>query len=99
MVILVGWGARFLVPAPGRDLGRRLRGELLPRPECQDSITASSSAEPGGPIDWRIPSRSHAARNRPAVYSLPLTVHVSCGVLTPFEKTIKGTLFGSANPQ
>ena len=33
------------------------------------------------------------------MYSLPLTVHVSCGVLTPFEKTIKGTLFGSANPQ
>ncbi|WP_236788559.1 NDMA-dependent alcohol dehydrogenase [Amycolatopsis sp. GM8] len=28
-----------------------------------------------------------------------LTVHVSGGVLTLFEKTIKGTLFGSANPQ
>jgi NDMA-dependent alcohol dehydrogenase len=28
-----------------------------------------------------------------------LTVHVSGGMLTLFEKTIKGTLFGSANPQ
>jgi Zn-dependent alcohol dehydrogenase len=28
-----------------------------------------------------------------------LTVHVSGGVMTLFEKTIKGTLFGSANPQ
>lgn len=26
-------------------------------------------------------------------------MHVSGGVLTLFEKTIKGTLFGSANPQ
>ena len=28
-----------------------------------------------------------------------LTVHVSGGILTLFEKTIKGSLFGSANPQ
>jgi alcohol dehydrogenase (nicotinoprotein) len=28
-----------------------------------------------------------------------LTVHVSGGMLTLFQKTIKGTLFGSANPQ
>jgi Zn-dependent alcohol dehydrogenase len=28
-----------------------------------------------------------------------LTVHVSGGVMTLFEKTIKETLFGSANPQ
>ncbi|PND54075.1 alcohol dehydrogenase, partial [Mycobacterium sp. ENV421] len=28
-----------------------------------------------------------------------LTVHVSGGVMTLFEKTIRGTLFGSANPQ
>ncbi|TCP54136.1 S-(hydroxymethyl)glutathione dehydrogenase/alcohol dehydrogenase [Tamaricihabitans halophyticus] len=28
-----------------------------------------------------------------------LTVHVSGGAMTLFEKTIKGTLFGSANPQ
>jgi NDMA-dependent alcohol dehydrogenase len=28
-----------------------------------------------------------------------LTVHVSGGLMTLFEKTIKGTLFGSANPQ
>jgi S-(hydroxymethyl)glutathione dehydrogenase/alcohol dehydrogenase len=28
-----------------------------------------------------------------------LTVHVSGGVMTLFEKTVKGTLFGSANPQ
>lgn len=28
-----------------------------------------------------------------------LTVHVSGAVLTLFQKTIKGTLFGSANPQ
>ncbi|KMS89758.1 alcohol dehydrogenase [Streptomyces regensis] len=28
-----------------------------------------------------------------------LTVHVSGGVMTLFEKTIKGTLFGSSNPQ
>ena len=28
-----------------------------------------------------------------------LTVHLSGGIMTLFEKTIKGTLFGSANPQ
>ena len=28
-----------------------------------------------------------------------LTVHVSGALMTLFEKTIKGTLFGSANPQ
>ncbi|HJQ48612.1 MAG TPA: NDMA-dependent alcohol dehydrogenase [Amycolatopsis sp.] len=28
-----------------------------------------------------------------------LTVHLSGGVMTLFEKTVKGTLFGSANPQ
>ena len=37
--------------------------------ECHDSITALSSAEPGRPIDWAIPSRSHACRKLPAVYS------------------------------
>lgn len=26
--------------------------------ECHDSMTALSSAEPGRPIDWRMPSRS-----------------------------------------
>ena len=34
-------------------------------------MTALSSADPGPPIDWRMDSRSHAARNAPAVYSLP----------------------------
>ena len=33
--------------------------------ECQDSMTALSSAEPGRPIDWRMPSRAQAARNGP----------------------------------
>jgi len=41
------------------------------RVECQDSIIALSSAEPGRPMDWRMPSRVQAERNRPAVYSLP----------------------------
>jgi hypothetical protein len=39
--------------------------------ECHDSMTALSSAEPTRPIDWQMPSRSHAARNAAAVYSLP----------------------------
>ncbi|MHB1595718.1 MAG: DDE-type integrase/transposase/recombinase [Streptosporangiaceae bacterium] len=39
------------------------RSRPRPRPalrsvECQDSMTALSSAEPGRPIDWRTPSRS-----------------------------------------
>jgi hypothetical protein len=38
--------------------------------ECQDSITALSSADPGRPIDWRMLNRSQAARTSPAVYSL-----------------------------
>jgi hypothetical protein len=39
--------------------------------ECHDSMTALSSADPGRPIDWQMPSRSHAARKPAAVYSLP----------------------------
>jgi hypothetical protein len=39
--------------------------------ECHDSMTALSSADPARPIDWWIPSRAQAARNIPAVYSLP----------------------------
>jgi hypothetical protein len=30
-----------------------------------------SSADPGRPIDWEMPSRSQACRTRPAMYSLP----------------------------
>src|SRR5260370_30377835 len=37
--------------------------------EWNDSMAALSSAEPGLPIDCRMPSRPHAWRNRPAVYS------------------------------
>src|SRR5260370_23201391 len=39
------------------------------RVEWNDSITALSRAEPGLPMDWRIPSRPQAARKKPAVYS------------------------------
>jgi hypothetical protein len=39
--------------------------------ECHDSMTALSSADPGRPIDWATDSRAQAARNAPAVYSLP----------------------------
>src|SRR5437763_8065069 len=39
------------------------------RVECQDSMTALSSAEPGRPIDWTMPSRSQAARTRPGQYT------------------------------
>src|ERR1022692_2514121 len=39
--------------------------------ECHDSMTALSRADPGRPIDWEIPSRPHAERTRPEVYSLP----------------------------
>ena len=42
--------------------------------ECHDSMTALSSAEPGRPIDWAMPRRAQAARNIPAVYSLPWSV-------------------------
>jgi transposase InsO family protein len=41
------------------------------RVECQDSMTALSSADPGLPMDWLMPSREQAARKAPAVYSLP----------------------------
>jgi len=34
--------------------------------ECQDSMTALSSADPGRPIDGETPSRWHACRNVPA---------------------------------
>ena len=34
-------------------------------------MTALSSADPGRPIDWQTESRWQAARNAPAVYSLP----------------------------
>ena len=44
------------------------------RVECQASMAALSSAEPGRPIDWEMPSRVQAARTRPAVYSLPWSV-------------------------
>ena len=37
-------------------------------------MTALSSADPGRPIDWRMPSRAQAARTIPAVYSLPWSV-------------------------
>ena len=37
-------------------------------------MTALSSADPGRPIDWEMPSRAQAWRTRPAVYSLPLSV-------------------------
>src|ERR671917_2261607 len=33
--------------------------------ECQDSMTALSSADPGRPIDWRIWWRPQAARKEP----------------------------------
>jgi hypothetical protein len=35
---------------------------------------ALSSADPGLPIDWVMPSRVQAARNAAAVYSLPRSV-------------------------
>jgi hypothetical protein len=36
--------------------------------ECHDSMTALSSADPGLPIDWEMPSRAQAVRKAPAVY-------------------------------
>jgi hypothetical protein len=42
--------------------------------ECQDSMTALSSADPGLPMDWEMESRWQACRNRVAVYSLPWSV-------------------------
>ena len=44
------------------------------RVECQDSLTALSSADPGLPIGWQAPSGWQAARKAPAVYSLPRSV-------------------------
>src|SRR5690348_6313029 len=41
------------------------------RVECQDPVTALPGAEPGLPVDWAIPSRSHACRKPRAVYPLP----------------------------
>ena len=63
---------------PRRDAGARLRlgGEVLQGAQFglqgrmpQDSMTALSSAEPGRPMDWRMPSRAQAERTIPAVYS------------------------------
>ena len=34
-------------------------------------MTALSSADPGRPIDWAMPTRRQAAWNARAVYSLP----------------------------
>jgi hypothetical protein len=53
---------------PGREVLRRAQLEF--QGGCQDSMTALSSADPGRPIDWRMPSRSQAWRTRPAVYCL-----------------------------
>jgi hypothetical protein len=39
--------------------------------ECHDPLPAMAGADPGRPIDWQMPSRSHARRTRPEVYSLP----------------------------
>jgi hypothetical protein len=44
------------------------------RVECHDSMTALSSADPGRPMDWRMPNRVQAVRKYPAVYSLPPSV-------------------------
>jgi hypothetical protein len=41
------------------------------RVECHDPLPAVAGADPGRPIDWRMPIRVQAERNRPAVYSLP----------------------------
>jgi hypothetical protein len=44
-------------------------------------MTALSRAEPGLPIDWRIPSRPQAARMVPAVYSASSTGRCNTGLL------------------
>ena len=44
------------------------------RVECQDSITALSSADPGRPIDWEMHEPLAGGPERRAVYSLPWSV-------------------------
>jgi hypothetical protein len=63
-------------PGPGRCPGGEVLSERSSnsKVECQDSMTALSSADPGRPIDWEMPSRAQACRTRPAVYSLPWSV-------------------------
>ena len=51
------------------------------RVECQDSMTALSSADRGLPIDWQAPRRWQAARKAPAVYSAAVGVHDDAGDL------------------
>ena len=55
-------------PGPGGRPGREVLDspQFEPQVECHDSITALSR-RPGRPIDWETDSRSHAARNRPAL--------------------------------
>ena len=66
----------LLDPGGDASAGLGFRGEVLETArssnssvECQDSMTALSSADPGRSIDWRTPQRAQAARNVPAVYS------------------------------
>jgi len=42
--------------------------------ECQDSITALPSAEPGRPMSWVMSSRSHGGSEHRAEYSLTCSV-------------------------
>ena len=51
-------------------------------------MTVMSNAELGRPIDWQMPSRSHACRTSPAVYSLPRLV---CK-MTPGSQTVHSPL-------
>jgi hypothetical protein len=48
-------------------------------------MTALSSPDPGRPIDWAMPIRSQAARNAPAVYSLPWSSALSRTLLNADE--------------
>jgi S-(hydroxymethyl)glutathione dehydrogenase/alcohol dehydrogenase len=59
-----------------------------------------------GTVDEQVVSEAFEAVGKGGVVVIAglanpekLTVHVSGGVMALFEKTIKGTLFGSANPQ
>jgi hypothetical protein len=53
-------------------------------------MTALSSADPGRPIDWRMPSRSQAWRTRPAGLAALVRVHDDAGHLAAAHRRCHG---------
>src|SRR5216683_1573731 len=68
------------------------------RVECQASMAALSSAEPGRPIDWEMPSRVQAARTRPAVYSADSTGDRNASTVRSCDARARAASAGCGGP-